>query len=206
MPPVIHPSRSTRKERREAMERRMLTAAEQLIRDGENFGELSVERLAGAAGISRSTFYVHFEDKGDLARRMVKTVVAELEDVSRGWLTSADRADRDQLRAAVDAIIGVYREHGAAFTMVSQAADFDTTVAQELRGLMQRLITATREAIELGQAAGVMRPVAPKETAAVIIWMIERVGHQMLRPADASGHEKVAEVLTDVIWSTLYRG
>ncbi|ONI70954.1 hypothetical protein ALI144C_51245 [Actinosynnema sp. ALI-1.44] len=199
------PSRTTRKQRRDAMEQRVLAAAEQLVRDGENFGELSVERLAGVSGISRSTFYVHFEDKGDLARRMTKAVVADLEEVSTDWWSTADQADRGQLRTAIGAIIDVYRHRGAAFTLVSQAAAVDESVADELRGLMRRLIDRTRQAIELGQAAGAMRPVEPRETAAVLIWMIERVGHQMLRPSDSGGHDKVADVLTDIIWSTLYR-
>ncbi|ALG12451.1 TetR/AcrR family transcriptional regulator [Kibdelosporangium phytohabitans] len=199
------PSRTTRKQRRDAMEQRVLAATEQLVRDGENFGELSVERLASVSGISRSTFYVHFEDKGDLARRMTKTVVAELEDVSTDWWSTADRADREQLRTSLGAIIDVYRRRGAAFTLVSQAAAVDESVAEELRGLMRRLIDLTGQAIELGQAAGTIRPVEPRETAAVLIWMIERVGHQMLRPSDSGGHDKVADVLTDIIWSTLYR-
>ncbi|MFC0108243.1 TetR/AcrR family transcriptional regulator [Kibdelosporangium aridum] len=205
MPSVTRSNKTARKERRDAMEQRVITATEQLIRDGESFAELSVEQLASAAGISRSTFYVHFEDKGDLARRMTKGVIAELEEVSGEWWATADRADREQLRTAVNAIIDVYQRRGAAFTTVSQAAAYDSTVAEELRGLMQRLIVATRDAIELGQAAGVMRPVEPKETAAVITWMIERVGHQLLRQTDPSGHAKIADTLTDIIWSTLYR-
>nr|WP_042186944.1 TetR/AcrR family transcriptional regulator [Kibdelosporangium sp. MJ126-NF4] len=205
MPSVTRPSRSTRKERRDAMEQRVIAAAEQLVTDGESFTELSVERLAAVAGISRSTFYVHFEDKGDLARRATRAVAAEVEEVSDTWWSVAHLANQDQLRTALSALIDLYRRRGAAFTMMSEAGTYDTGVAEEVGSLMKRLIDTTRQAIERGLAAGVMRPVEPKETAAVLTWMVERVGYQLLRQTDPSGHDKVADVLADIIWSTLYK-
>ncbi|PQM45173.1 hypothetical protein C1Y40_04660 [Mycobacterium talmoniae] len=36
--------------------------------DNTSFAELSVERLARRAGISRASFYLYFEDKGELVR------------------------------------------------------------------------------------------------------------------------------------------
>jgi TetR/AcrR family transcriptional regulator, ethionamide resistance regulator len=205
MPSVTRPDRSSRKDRREAMERRVMDATEQLLQDGASFTELSVEKLAEAVGISRSTFYVHFEDKSDLARRMTKTVLAELETVSREWWSTADSADQERLKAALGSIIDVYRRRGAAFTMVVETAAYDATVAEEVRGLMQNIIEATRQAIELGQAAGVMRNVEPVETAAVLTWMVERAGYQLVRMSTPDGDAKIVSVLTDVIWSTLYR-
>jgi len=50
------------------MRRRLLEVVQQLLDEGESFTEMSVERLVSEAGISRSTFYVYFEDKGDLLR------------------------------------------------------------------------------------------------------------------------------------------
>jgi TetR/AcrR family transcriptional regulator, ethionamide resistance regulator len=187
------------------MERRVLDATEQLIREGASFTELSVEKLASVVGISRSTFYVHFEDKSDLARRMTKALLAELETVSREWWSTAGSADRESLQTALGSIIDVYRRRGAAFTMVVETAAYDTTVAAEVSDLMQRIIDAIREAIELGQAAGVMRAVEPAETAAVLTWMVERAGYQVVRMSSPDIDEKVVSVLTDVIWSTLYR-
>jgi len=77
-------------------------------------------------------------------------------------------------------------------------------VAEELRGLMQGIIDGTRGAIERGQAAGVMREVVAPETAAVLTWMVERAGYQLIRNADAAGDAKIVAVLTDIVWTTLY--
>ncbi len=118
MASVTRASRPNRQDRRDAMERRVLEAVEQLVRNGESFTELSVERIAAEVGISRSTFYVHFEDKSDLARRLTRTVLADMESVSRSWWSTAEDADRDGLREALGAIMDVYRRRVAAFTAV----------------------------------------------------------------------------------------
>lgn len=121
---------------------------------GASFTELGVERLAAQAGISRSTFYVHFQDKGDLARKLTRTVLIELREVSRRWWEVAEHAVRADLETSITAIVDVYRRHAAAFTAVVETATYDTSVTEELRVLVQEIIDATRTAIERGQAAG----------------------------------------------------
>lgn len=198
-------TRSTnRQDRRDAMERRLFDATEHLIREGASFTELSVERLAAQAGISRSTFYVHFQDKGELARKLAATVLTELGEVSSRWWQVADQADRTVLEAAVTAIVAVYRRHAAAFTAVVETATYDSTVAEELQTRVQQIIDTARAAIERGQAAAVMRAVSPAETAAVLTWMVERAGYQLVRGGDPSADEKIVNVLTDIVWTTLY--
>jgi AcrR family transcriptional regulator len=201
---VTRPAGNRRQDRREELERRLFAATEELVGQGAGFTELSVERLAAAAGISRSTFYVHFEDKGDLVRRLATTVLTELRDVSSTWWETAEHADPADLTAAVTAIVEVYRRRAAAFTIITETAAYDPAVAAELRALMQSIIDATRDAIERGQAAGVMRRVHPAETAAVLTWMVERAGYQLVRHAEPARDANVIEVLTDIIRTTLY--
>jgi hypothetical protein len=117
----------------------------------------------------------------------------------------AEHAVRADLEASITAIVDVYRRRAAAFTAVVETATYDATVAEELRVLVQGIIDATRAAIERGQAAGTMRDVSPQETAAVLAWMVERAGYQLVRGADPSNDPKTVEVLTDIIWTTLYR-
>ncbi|WP_166659506.1 TetR/AcrR family transcriptional regulator [Labedaea rhizosphaerae] len=202
---MTRPGRPSRQERRASMERRLFEATEHLIDEGASFTELSVERLAAQAGISRSTFYVHFQDKGELARMLTRTVLTELREVSRRWWDVAEHAVRADLEASITAIVDVYRRHAAAFTAVVETATYDTAVAEDLRVLVQEIIDATRTAIERGRAAGTMRDVAPAETAAVLTWMVERAGYQLVRRGDAGDDPKIVAVLTDIIWTTLYR-
>src|SRR5207244_13625259 len=76
---------SVHRERRAELDQRVLEATESLLRDGAGFTELGVERIAGAAGIARSTFYVHFVDKADLLIRLATRATDELFAASDEW-------------------------------------------------------------------------------------------------------------------------
>src|SRR5712675_154027 len=109
MPTVTRKSQGNRHEgrqqRREQMERRLLEATERLMRDGASFTELSVDRLATEAGISRASFYIYFEDKGHLLRRLAGQVFADLAESADRWWSVAWRHDPDDVRAGMAAII-----------------------------------------------------------------------------------------------------
>jgi AcrR family transcriptional regulator len=186
------------------MERNLFDATEHLIREGASFAEISVERLVAQAGISRSTFYVHFQDKGELARKLASTVLDELGEVADRWWRTAEHADRTALHDAIAAIVAVYRSRAAAFTVVVETATYDPTVAAELQTRAQQIIDAAHAAIERGKAAGVMRDVAPAETAAVLTWMVERAGYQLVRGGDSAHDPAFVHVLADIVWTTLY--
>ena len=85
MPSVTRKPQANRQERREQIERRLLDATERLMADGASFTELSVDRLATEAGISRASFYIYFEDKGDLLRRLAGQVFDDLAGRRRAW-------------------------------------------------------------------------------------------------------------------------
>lgn len=205
MASVTRTAQSHRQDRRDALERRLLEAAEQLVNEGASFTELSVERLAARAGISRSTFYVHIQDKSDLAIRLMRGVIGEVREASSTWWTNADQAQRAGLQESIEAVVDVYRRHATAFAIIVETSAYDTAVSAELHVLMQGIVDGTREAIERGQAAGIMRPVAPGETAAVLTWMVERAGYQLVRGGDATNDPTIVDVLTDIIWTTLYQ-
>lgn len=101
MPSVTRTPPGRRSPGREQLERRLLDATERLMRDGASFTELSVDRLAGAAGISRASFYIYFEDKGHLLRRLASRVFGELTDSARRWL-ECGRAAQPRRRAGGD--------------------------------------------------------------------------------------------------------
>ena len=69
--------------RRDEIEARLLAAADKLLGEGESYTEISVERLASEADLSRSTFYVYFEDKGDLLRSWLAQILAQVRDAGQ---------------------------------------------------------------------------------------------------------------------------
>ena len=86
------------------MERRLLDATERLMSEGASFTEISVDRLSTEAGISRASFYIYFDDKGHLLRRLAGQVFGDLAAGAERWWGVAWRHNADDMRAAMAGI------------------------------------------------------------------------------------------------------
>lgn len=194
-----------REQRREQMERRLLDATERLMRDGASFTELSVDRLSGEAGISRASFYIYFEDKGHLLRRLAREVFGDLADGARGWWSVAGRHHPDDLRTAMSRIIATYRRHQAVLVALNEMAAYDPLTGQTYRELLTGICEQLTRVIEEGQADGSIRPeLAAPTTASALTWMVERACQQNL-PANPPDYDtELAESLAQIVWGALY--
>jgi AcrR family transcriptional regulator len=204
MASVTRAAQRSRSDRRNEWEGRFLVGTEKLLGEGNAFTDLSVDRLATAAGTTRATFYVYFEDKGHLLRRLSRHVMVELQVAARQWWQSAARRDPHDLRAAMKAIISTYRQHQALLSALVEAAGYDASVAADFQALMSEFRAATREVIEHGQAAGAVRDLPVSEVAGALVWMVERTCYQMVRSSTADNDDNMATALAEVTWRTLY--
>jgi AcrR family transcriptional regulator len=205
MPSVTRKSQSSRSERRDEARRRLLGVVEKLLEDGESFTEISVERLVSEAGMSRSTFYVYFEDKGDLLRAWFAEITAELSDAASGWLTLGADATRDDLRAALERVVKTYHPHTTLMAATYDAAAYDSSVRELVEGMMDGNVAGLRKHIKTGQAGGFVDPSLPAaQTAAWLTWMAERGLHQLVRTASPAELEKLIDAYTGIVWNTLY--
>ena len=125
MPSVTRKPQAKRQERREQIERRLLDATERLMRDGASFTELSVDRLSSEAGISRASFYIYFEDKSHLLRRLAGEVFAELAGGGERWWGVAGRRNPDDLRAALAGIVASFRRHQPVLAALNEMAGYE---------------------------------------------------------------------------------
>ena len=194
-----------RQQRREQLERRLLDATERLMRDGATFTELSVDRLATEAGISRASFYIYFEDKGHLLRRLAGQVFGELATSAERWWGAAGQHNPDDLRAALAGIVEIYRRHQAVLAALNEMAAYDPTMAQSYRDLLAGITRQLIRVIEDGQTDGSVRSELPAATtASALTWMVERVCQQNL-PAEPPGYDtELVAALTEIVWGTLY--
>lgn len=136
-------------ERRIALERRLLAATEKSMVEGNGtFAELSVDRLATAAGTSRAPFYIYFEDKGHLLRRLAEQVLADVADAARNWWQAAERNNPEDLRVAMKAILATYRQHQLILSAVVEAASYDEGVAEVFNGLTASVTPPARSSSE----------------------------------------------------------
>jgi AcrR family transcriptional regulator len=195
----------SRRERREEIERRLLDATERLMGEGASFTELSVDRLATEAGISRASFYIYFEDKGHLLRRLAGQVFGDLASGAERWWSVAHRHDPDDVRAAMAAIIASYRRHQPLLIALSEMAGYDPQVAATYRELLTAISGRVAQIIEAGQADGSIRRALPATaTASALTWMVERACQQNLPAREADYESELATALTEIIWGALY--
>lgn len=194
-----------RQQRREQLERRLLDATERLMRAGASFTELSVDRLSSEAGISRASFYIYFEDKGHLLRRLAGQVFADLADSADRWWSMAWRHDPDDVRAAMAGIIENYRRHQPVLVALNEMAGYDAVVGATYRNLLTAITGRVTRVIEDGQADGSIRPELPATaTASALTWMVERACQQNLPGAPGTYDAELTESLAQIIWGALY--
>jgi AcrR family transcriptional regulator len=205
MPSVTRRPPTGRQERREQVERRLLDATERLMRDGASFTELSVDRLSTEAGMSRANFYIYFEDKGDLLRRLAGQVFGELAEGAERWWSVAGRRDPGDVRAAMAAIIASYRRHQPVLVALNEMAGYDPLVGGTYRELLTGISRRLTKIIEDGQADGSIRRELPAATtASALSWMVERACQQNLPNNPPRYDAELANTLTEIVWGALY--
>jgi AcrR family transcriptional regulator len=205
MPSLTRKSQTSRAQRRDEIRNRLLKAVERMLGEGESYTEVSVERMVSEAKISRSTFYVYFEDKGDLLRAWFGEINQELaESAAKWWDLEAD-AKRDDLRAALGGIVNTYRPHTSLMAALYDAAAYDTGVRELVDDMVGANTAGLRKHIKAGQKAGFIDDqLPPEQTAEWLTLMAERGLHQLVRTASAGELEKLIDAYTGIVWNTLY--
>jgi AcrR family transcriptional regulator len=205
MPSVTRKTQSARAKRRDETRKRLLDVVERLLSQGENFTEISVERLVSEAGISRSTFYVYFEDKGDLLSAWFSDIIEELVEATAGWWSLDKGATRAQLREVLDGVVRTYRPHTALMAATYDAAAYDASVRELVESMMETNVATLRKHIKKGQKEGFVDPELPAvQTAQWLTWMAERGLHQLVRQATDAELDGLIDAYTSIVWNTLY--
>jgi TetR/AcrR family transcriptional regulator, ethionamide resistance regulator len=164
-----------------------------------------VDRLATEAGMSRASFYIYFEDKGHLLRRLAGQVFADLADSAERWWSVAWRHDPDDARAGMASIIASYRRHQPVLVALNEMAAYDSLVGATYSNLLTAITGRLTGVIGEGQTDGSIRRELPAATAAsALTWMVERACQQNLPTKPASYDAELADTLTEIVWGALY--
>src|SRR3954451_24828286 len=119
----------------------VLRATEGLLAEGASYAELNIERIATAAGISRTAFYFYFRDKRDLLIRLTEDVAGELFAQAEGWW-HGEGDGREALRASLAAIFELYTEHDVLLRAVVETSAYDEPMAAAWREIVTRFVDA----------------------------------------------------------------
>lgn len=207
VPSVTRRSSSTRSARRARAVAVLLDVVESLLDAGETYTELSVERLITGAEISRSTFYVYFEDKGALLLALAEDVVTQLTDTAQAWWTLPADATQEDVEETLGAIIEVYRKHSSIWGALVDASSYDPKVRESFTQVVDLAAKDLARHIREGQRRGSVRAgLDPRRTAQWLTWMTERGHHQLVAGATPAEVKKLCKAQAAIVWYTLYEG
>jgi AcrR family transcriptional regulator len=189
--------------KRAEIEARVLQATEALLEGGASYPELSIERIATAAGLSRTAFYFYFRDKRELLMRLTEEVADLLYAEADAWWSGGGEGP-PELERALRQVIALYGRHSVLLRAVVEAAAVDDAVAGFWRALVGRFIAATRIRIEAEQAAGRIGPMPAEEVSFGLSWMTERACYQRVVQNLELEHEAFATGLVRIWTGALY--
>ncbi len=189
--------------KRVAVQAAVLRATEELLREGASYADLNVERIANAAGISRTAFYFYFADKRELLMRLTEDVNELLFAEADIWFSGHGDPD-DEMRAALANIGALYDVHGVLLRAIVEVSAYDEEVASFWRALIGRFIDATRRRIDAERTAGRAASGDPHAIAFALCWMTERTFYQHLVQDGLIDRDALIDALTGVWLRTVY--
>src|SRR5690606_33720798 len=139
--------------------------------------------LARAGGISRSYFYMNFRDKSALVKTLMARVGAELTAAPGIWFEQPEQATRDDLKAAVVRIIGVYEKHQAILRAVAEAALYDPEIKTLFVEVMAAIAARSRRVALRLKKAGRAAEGLTADLAEALTWTTERLCGLYIGPA-----------------------
>jgi AcrR family transcriptional regulator len=182
-----------------------MAIVERQLRAGQTFADINVATVAAEAGISRTTFYVYFDDKTDLLRTWFAAITDQILAAAQAWWTLDESATRQDVRAALITIVAAYRLHPELMAATHEAVGYDHGVREMVEESMRRYVDGLRAHIETGQRAGFIDPSLPAaETAYWLQWMSERGLHRMVRTVPEARSGSLVDAYAGIVWNTLY--
>jgi AcrR family transcriptional regulator len=197
-------ARTSRRRRRERAREKVISSALKLA-DRGSFRDVTVDEIARSAGLSRSAFYTHFQDKHDLLQVAIEEVSQELYRMSdRWWHGVGPPAER--VRRAIEGVVSVYAEQAGLLRIATEVSTYDEEMRKLWLDIAERFIVATAEHIRSEQEGGLIpRSHDPRATAEALFWMAERCCYIYLGRRERKPKE-VVEALAPVWTAALYPG
>ena len=169
------------------------------------FGELSVQDILTAAGISRGSFYFYFDSKHDVLAELVGRAVTGGHGAAEPWL--ADPPDKiAALRAAIGAGARLWRTNAPILRAIVENWRTDPRLTTLWLDQMQSFTDATTAQIQADpHATARLSGLDIPAVASTLTWLGERVYYlAALGTPPFDDEEALIETLLHIWTSTLY--
>ena len=195
--------RKRRRRRPEVAEREILEAAGRLLTE-RPANEVTVGAIMEATTLSRKSFYVYFNNRYDLLRKLVEPLAAERDAIIDPLL----RPGVDMATGAREALVRLaqlYATHGRLLRALAEASSEDHEAKQAWRDFMDPVIEAHSAKIADEIERGRIRGIEAEPTARALIGMNLQYFFDELVDVPDPDPDATAETLL-VLWSRALYG
>jgi TetR/AcrR family transcriptional regulator, ethionamide resistance regulator len=200
MPSAKRTQPARRRRRPEEAEREILDAARALLAERPAH-EVTVGAIMAATTLSRKSFYVYFDDRYDLLRRLVEPLGAERDAIVERLFRDGPDAGG---RAALLALAGLYARHGRLLRALAEASSRDAEAARAWRGFIEPVVEGHADWIRAEAEAGRVTGIDPEPTARALIGMNLQYFFDRLADESSPDLEATADTLLTIWQRTLY--
>ncbi|MEU4242690.1 TetR/AcrR family transcriptional regulator [Actinoplanes sp. NPDC026619] len=183
-------------------EQALLDAARVVLRE-KPIGQVTIDELAGAAGIARSGFYFYFESKQALLAALSDRAIGQTDADMKEWLDS-DGLDRAALREGLMLSLKRWKVEGRWLREVFLAPD----PGPEVMGVRERLVeegcSAFGHRIERDARAGLTVQGPPALLATMAIKLRLTTFADAFADPAANDEDELVDTLTDAILRLVY--
>jgi AcrR family transcriptional regulator len=186
--------------------RRTRAAVERLL-ERTPFTSLSLEDIIQEAGIARSTFYVYFDDKGQMLNAFTSDLLDEALVAVSAWWQLPPAADFDTLRTALAGFVRFFHQHSALLNALIDASAFEDRPEAGFGRMVRAGEVGIAEHIRSGQRTGSVIPgIDPDAVAQWLVRLVEEGLYELSPTADEAHLERLIDAISMIVWNTLYRG
>ena len=153
----ISVQRTRRREQRENTRREILASAMAFLRE-HPYRELSIDVLMADTGLTRTSFYRHFDDVTELVLKLLEEIGAELFEVAARWRQMSGREYPEPARAALRGIVDFFVRNGPVVRAVADAAATDERIERGYRGAIEAFIAVVAAGFDTLVARGQLQP------------------------------------------------
>ncbi len=190
------------RERRNTTHEALLRAARQAFAS-EGYGKASPEYIAGLAGVSRATFYQHFDTKADAFAAIFDDVLVRLDEAVLGVeLRPDDDSPEVQLINNLLRVLEILLERSELTRLLlHEAVGHGDALGGRVEAFFDDVLEMIERSLVVGERAGLVRPLATRLTSMAILGSIKEVLSRRLPPdmgeVDHSERERIAHTLID---------
>ena len=183
-------------------ERAILDTTRALLADVP-FSDLTIEQIATAAGVSRSSLYFYFADKAQILLLLYGEVLEEMSSELERWFADPDKHAEPWSRASITAAVTVARRNANVVCAALDSRGSNAEIDRAFNQYFDRAISRSAALIERERAAGLAPSSGPPAAALAraLMHMTLHSIHELLRTGgSAADGEALIDTLT-VLWA-----